>query len=131
MDIDKYIECDTFRAFDEAIMDRIIGNLVEGVGEFDRYRKLINKRRTSHWFETYRNEHEALYSANELLEMEERMGGIIKAESAHDLFTAYTKEHYLMDYFYRKFYLHYDKITDRDPFEKLVEKLKTPILIGI
>jgi hypothetical protein len=41
-DIDKYIECDTFRAFDEAIMDRIIGNLLEGIGEFDRYRKLIN-----------------------------------------------------------------------------------------
>jgi uncharacterized protein (TIGR02687 family) len=123
-DIDKYIECDTFRAFDEAIMDRIIGNLVEGIGEFDRYRKLINKRRISHWFGTYSNEYEALYFANEFLEMEKRMDGVIKAESAHDLIDAYTKEYYLMDYFYRKFYFHYDRIADRDLFEKLGERVE-------
>ena len=123
-DIDKYIECDTLRAFDEAIMDRIIGNLVEGVGEFDRYRKLINKRRTSHWFETYRNEYEALYFANELLEMEKRIGGVIRGGSAYDLINAYVKEYYLFDYFYRKFYYYYDKITDKDPFEKLADRIE-------
>lgn len=123
-DMDKYIESDTFRVFDEAIMDRITGNLLEGIGEFDRYRKLINKRRTSHWFETYRNEYEALYFANELLEMEKKMNGVIKGESAHDLIDVYTKEYYLMDYFYRKFYFYYDKIADKDLFGKLVERVE-------
>lgn len=123
-DIDKYIESDTFRAFDEAIMDRIVGNLLEGVGEFNRYRQLINKRRTSHWFKAYENEYEALYFANELLEMENRMGGIIKGETAHDLLNTYTKEYYLMDYFYRKFYFYYDKIADKNSFEKLAERVE-------
>ncbi len=123
-DMDKYIECDTFRAFDEAIMDRITVNLLEGIGEFDRYRKIINKRRISHWFETYRNEYEALYFATQLLEMEKRLKGVIKAQSAHDLINAYTKEYYFMDYFYRKFYFHYDKITDKDLFEKLAERVE-------
>lgn len=123
-DIDKYIECDTFRAFDEAIMDRIKGNLLEGIGEFDRYRKIINKRRISHWFEIYRNEYEALYFAIGLLEMEKKMDGAIKPQTAHDLIKAYTKEYYFMDYFYRKFYFHYDRITDKDPFEKLAERIE-------
>ncbi len=123
-DIDKYIECDTFRAFDEAIISRIIGNLLEGIGEFERYRKLINKRRISHWFKAYQNEYEALYFANELLGMERVMQGVIKAESAHDLVNAYTEEYYLMDYFYRKFYFYYDKIADKQMFEKIAERIE-------
>jgi uncharacterized protein (TIGR02687 family) len=123
-DIDKYIECDTFRAFDEAIMDRIKGNLLEGIGEFDRYRKIINKRRISHWFATYRNEYEALYFAIQLLEMEKKMDGAIKPQTSHDLIKAYTKEYYFMDYFYRKFYFYYDRITNKDLFERIAEKIE-------
>ena len=123
-DIDKYIDCDTFRAFDEAIIDRIKGNLLEGIGEFDKYRKIINKRRISHWFETYKYEYEALYFATQLLELEKKMDGAIKPQSAHDLIKAYTKEYYFMDYFYRKFYFHYDRITDKDLFEKLAERIE-------
>jgi uncharacterized protein (TIGR02687 family) len=123
-DIDKYIECDTFRAFDEAIMDRIKGNLLEGIGEFDRYRKIINKRRISHWFATYRNEYEALYFAIGLLEMEKKMDGAIKPQTSHDLIKAYTKEYYFMDYFYRKFYFYYDRITNKDLFERIAERIE-------
>jgi hypothetical protein len=56
--------------------------------------------------------------------MEKRMGGVIRGGSAYDLINAYVKEYYLFDYFYRKFYYYYDKITDKDPFEKLAERIE-------
>ncbi|MDD2554955.1 MAG: BREX-1 system phosphatase PglZ type A [Syntrophaceticus sp.] len=123
-EIDKYIECDTFGALDKKIIIKLMNNLLDGIGEFDKYRKVINKRRKSHWFQAFGNEYDALYFASELLEMERRMGGVIKGESAIELVETYTKEYYLMDYFYRKFYLYYDKIHDKDPFSKLAERVE-------
>ena len=69
-EIDKYIECDTFRAFDREIIIKLTGNLLEGIGEFDKYHEIIDKRRTGHWFGIYRNEYEALYFAAEVFKME-------------------------------------------------------------
>lgn len=123
-DIEKYIESDTFRAFDTKIIAKLIVNLLEDIGEFNKYRKIINSRRTSHWFDYYKNEYEALYLALELLEMEKRMGQVLKGQSAFELVENYTKEYYLMDLFYRKFYLHYDKIDNKEHFSKLAEKIE-------
>lgn len=120
-DMEKYIECDTFGAIDKKIMAKIAENLVEDFGEFDKYRKVINKRRTSHWFESFKNEFEALYFALQLLEMEKRMGLVINGQSAFELVATYTKEYYLMDQFYRKFYFYYDKITDKELLTSLAE----------
>jgi len=123
-DVEKYIECDTFRAFDKKIIAKLIDNLLEGIGEFDKYRRIINGRRTSHWFEYYKNEYEALYFALELFEMEKRMGLVLKGQSAFELVENYTKEYYLMDQFYRKFYLYYDRIDNKESFSRLEEKIE-------
>lgn len=123
-DIDKYIECDTFRVFDETINTRSMNNLLEGIGEFDKYRKIINNRRTSYWYYYYKNQYEAIYFALELLEMEKSIGQSIKGQSAFELMENYTKEYYLMDQFYRKFYLHYDKINNKEAFYKIAGKVE-------
>ena len=54
MDLDQFINCDTLRAFDKEIINKLTSILLEDVGEFDKYRDIINKRRTSHWFENYK-----------------------------------------------------------------------------
>ncbi|AZR71958.1 TIGR02687 family protein [Anoxybacter fermentans] len=123
-DIEKYINCDTFRVFDEIIISKLINNLLDDIGEFERYRKIINNRKTSHWFNQKKYEYEALYYALEVLEMERRMGKVIRGQMAFELIENYTKEYYLMDQFYRKFYLSYDKIKNKEPFEKLAEKIE-------
>jgi len=123
-DMENYLACDTFRAFDEKIIAKLTANLLEDIGQFDKYRKIINSRRTSHWFQHYRYEYEALYYALELLEMEKRIGNVIKGQTAFELVENYTKEYYLMDQFYRKFYLHYDKISNKEPLARLAEKIE-------
>ncbi len=123
-DIDDYINSDTFKAFDVEIINWLNKNLIDGIGEFERYRKLINRRRTTHWFNKYKNEYEALYYAMEVLRFENELQKTIKAATAYDMFDNYTKNYYLFDLFYRKFYLYYDKVVNKDKLYKLAEVIE-------
>ena len=123
-DMEKYLECDTFRAFDQAILAKLRDNLLEDIGEFDKYRRIINKRRTSHWFAELENEYEALYYAVALLEAEKKTGKEIKGSTAFELAHTYANEYFLLDQYYRKFYLHYDNIDNKEPFVRLAEKVE-------
>lgn len=123
-DIEDYILCDTFKGFDEEIVTWLISNLVENIGEFEKYRKIINRRRTTHWFSKLNNEYEALYYAMEILRLEQELKKTIKGSSAYEIMESYTKNYYLFDYFYRKFYLSYDKVDNKDIFSKLVEVIE-------
>ena len=119
--IDDYIHCDTFRAFDEEIIKWLIKNLIENIGEFERYRKIINRRKTAHWFNKYYNEYEAIYFAMEILRIEQELQKTIKGSTAFELLDNYIKKYYLFDMFYRKFYLYYDRIKVKDRMSGLAE----------
>lgn len=122
--IEDYILCDTFKAFDEEIITWLITNLVGNIGEFEKYRKIINRRRTTHWFNKLNNEYESIYYAMEILRLEQELQKTIKGSSAYEIMENYTKNYYLFDYFYRKFYLSYDKVDNKDMFSKLVEVIE-------
>jgi len=49
-EIEDYINCDTFKAFDEAIIRKLKEQLLSDIGEFGRYRDIIQARRTKHWY---------------------------------------------------------------------------------
>jgi uncharacterized protein (TIGR02687 family) len=123
-DLEKYLECDTFRAFEEAILANLRDSLLEDIGEFTKYRKIINKRRTSHWFAEFQDEYEALYYAVALLEAEKKAGKKITGDTAFEMVHAYTNEYFLLDQYYRKFYLHYDNIGKKEPLAALAEKIE-------
>mgnify|MGYP000867571265 FL=1 len=120
-DIDNYIQCDTFKVFDEEIIKWLIKNLVDNIGEFERYRKIINRRRTTHWFSKYQNEYEAIYFAMEILRFEQELQKTIKGSTAYEMLDNYTKNYFLFDLFYRKFYLYYDKVNNKDKLFKLAQ----------
>jgi uncharacterized protein (TIGR02687 family) len=120
-DIKDYIECDTFKDFDDEIINTLITNLVENVGEYEKYRKIINKRRTSHWFSGLSNEYDAIYYAMEILRLEKELEKSIKGTTAYEMVDNYTKSYYLFDTFYRKFYISFDRIDDKEKFYKLME----------
>lgn len=123
-ELDKYIECDTFRALDKEIIAYLLRNLLGGIGEYDKYRRVIRRRRTGYWFETYRNEYEALSFAIEIFALENRMGGIITEQSAHELLEQYIKKYYQMDYYYRQFYFYYDRVVNKEPLAKLAVRVE-------
>ena len=119
-----FIHCDTFKAFDEAIIERIKESLLSGIGEFEKYRKIINTRRTSHWFEQLSEEYSCLYYAMEMFRMEKELDKSIKGKGALGLIESYIKEYYLLDTFYRKFYYAFDKLEVQELFSTLAEKVE-------
>lgn len=123
-DIEDYILCDTFKAFDEEIITWLIVNLVENIGEYERYRKIINRRRKTHWFSKLNNEYEAIYYGMEILRLENELQKSIKGLTAYHIVDNYTKIYYLFDYFYRKFYLYYDKIDNKEKYSELVKVIE-------
>ncbi|WP_352420855.1 BREX-1 system phosphatase PglZ type A [Proteiniborus sp.] len=118
-DIEDYIKCDNFKTFDEEIIIRLITNLVENTGEYENYRKIINRRKTTHWYNKLSNEYEILYYGMEILRLENELQKSIKGSTAYELVDNYTKTYYLFDYFCRKFYLAYDSIDNKDRFSEL------------
>jgi uncharacterized protein (TIGR02687 family) len=123
-DIEDYILCDTFKAFDDEIITWLITNLVSKIGEYEKYRKIINRRRTSHWFSKLKNEYEAIYYAVEILRLENELQKSLKGSTAYEMVENYTKTYYLFDYFYRKFYLSYDRIENKEYFSELLEVIE-------
>lgn len=123
-DLEKYWDCDTFRAIELAIISFIRDNLLEDIGEFSRYQSIIDRRRTSHWFEEFEDEYGALYYASKLLETEKKLGGIIRAETVSEMMTKYTKDYFWLDLCYRKFYLHYDHTEKKETLTPLAEKIE-------
>jgi len=123
-EIEDYIICDTFKAFDEEIITRLITNLVENVGEYEKYRKIINRRRRTHWFNKLSDEYETVYYGMEILRLENELQKTLKGSTAFEIIDNYTKKYYLFDYFYRKFYLHYDRIEVKDKFFDLAEVIE-------
>lgn len=120
-DVEEYILCDTFKAFDEEIINLLINNLVGNIGEYEKYRKIINRRRRTHWFSILINEYEAIYYGMEVLRLEAELQKNIKGSTAFEMIENYSKTYYLFDYFYRKFYLYFDRIGNKDSFSKLVD----------
>lgn len=123
-DIEDYILCDTFKAFDEEIITSLNSNLVGNIGEFEKYRKIINRRRTTHWFRKFSNEYDAIYYAMEILRLQNEFKKEINGSTAYQLMENYTKTYYLFDYFYRKFYLAYDRIQNKDKLSELAEVIE-------
>lgn len=123
-ELEEYLECDTFRTFDRSIVNFLKDSLLEEIGEFSRYRKIIDKRRTSHWFEEFEDVYEALDHATKLLEAEKQAEGRIAGGPALELIKSYAQKHYPVDQHYRKFYFYYDRIERKEPFAKLADKIE-------
>ncbi|MBV1819080.1 BREX-1 system phosphatase PglZ type A [Anaerosalibacter bizertensis] len=123
-ELDKYLDSTTFRIYDEKIIEKILQNISYGLKEYERYRKIINKRRTSHWFPIYKYEYEAIYYAMGLFEKEREILNNIKGKSSLEIVRNYTDNLYKIDSLYRKFYSSYDEIIDKDRFVILAEKVE-------
>lgn len=123
-DIDKYLDSTTFRIYEEKIIEKLLDNISEDLNEYERYKKIINKRRTSHWFSIYKYEYETIYYAISLFEKEREILSNMKAKNSLKMVENYTSNLYKIDSLYRKFYDSYDEIIDKDKFISLTEKVE-------
>ncbi|WP_406541649.1 hypothetical protein [Clostridium ljungdahlii] len=77
-DIDNYIKCDVFKAFDKAIISKLVEQLLDDIGEYDKYTEIISARRTTHFFNDFEQEYEAINAAVELFKVKKNIGEFIR-----------------------------------------------------
>ena len=126
-DIDDFIECDTFRYFDESIIKRLVDIILSGACEFDNYLNIIHKRKSLHWYKEYKNYYNAIEQAIELFRIKNEIE-CVKERKPLDMVQSYYKDnrnaYYLIDKAYRKFYVAYDKVDNKDILFSLMENVE-------
>ncbi|MEG1871138.1 MAG: BREX-1 system phosphatase PglZ type A, partial [Peptostreptococcaceae bacterium] len=72
-DIDNYLKCDTFKAFDVEIISKLVLQLLSDIEDYPRYKNIILQRRRLHWFKNFQDEYEAISTAIELFETKKKL----------------------------------------------------------
>ncbi|OFD57541.1 BREX-1 system phosphatase PglZ type A (plasmid) [Bacillus cereus] len=123
LSIESFKKADTFPYFDKAIIIYIANSLESSHEDYEEYTKLINLRRVKHFYENYQFIYEALFYTVKMYEFHKKYSsGILKA-SASDMWKNYVNEYHVMDTYYRKFYVAFDK----EPNSEILKKLKTMV----
>lgn len=127
-DVEDYLEAESLYIFDKNIIRNIVTKMTDEGDDFDKYLDWIDSRKTKHWYKEYENIYCGIENAVKLHQLSkeiEHKG--INEQSLNELFKEYTNRYYLLDYYYRKFYYHYDKDNEKEILKKdikdKVEKL--------
>lgn len=123
-EIENYIQCDTFKAFDEAIINKLNQQLLSNIGEFEKYKEIIQDRRTKHWFNSFKYEYECIYWSIVLFENWTKVNQDIKDYLPSDFINKYVKEYCIIDTAYRKFYVAFDRMRNKEWLMELKEKVE-------
>lgn len=109
LQVDDCMDCDTFDLFDSSIILRICENISMGVGEYEKYRRIINHRRNKRFFGEFETEYTALLYACEFHMLCEKYKEL-RGNSAGELFDKYVSNYYKIDTSYRNFILYSDRL---------------------
>lgn len=103
--LEDFASADIFPSLDKAIIQSILTSLERGADNYEYYHKIIAQRRTKYYYERYKNLYDVLDWAMKLLSYQKQFGGVFLELKAKDLFEAYAKLYYKVDYAYRKYCL--------------------------
>ena len=123
-DMEGLAKQDTFKGIDEELIRWITRNLVDNVGEYDRYRKVINQRRKTHWFSHFEYTYEVLYFALSFLEKLKSLDEAFIETTVEEMMENYEKSYYFVDQCYRKFYYYYDQLEEKELLGDLKEVIE-------
>jgi uncharacterized protein (TIGR02687 family) len=132
-EVEDYLEAESIDIFDKNIIRNIVSKLADGNDDFEKYLEWINNRKTKHWYQVYNNIYCALENAIKLHQFSKEIEHEgINEQSLNELFKGYMNRYYLIDYFYRKFYYHYDKDSEKEILKRdikdMVENLYNKLL---
>ncbi|PWA10019.1 BREX-1 system phosphatase PglZ type A [Pueribacillus theae] len=123
-EIESILSADAFRLFDEKIIRFLLEQLVNDVNQFHTYKEILLQRRRLHWYSEFQFEYEAIEQARWLLQFAHEKEHFIPEQSVFDMMKAYREDYYRADLFYRRFYVAYDKMNQKDSLSALREKVE-------
>lgn len=118
LDIDDIRTLDIFPSIDKAIILYIVDALENNLEDFDEYGKLLRLRKTKHFYEKYKYIYEGLFNTVKMFELKKEYPAI-PIELPQQMLKSYVDRYYLMDFYYRKFYIAFDKNSSSQILQKL------------
>src|SRR5699024_9609072 len=76
-------------------------------------------RRTKHFYDYYRSVYEVLHYAVKIYQFKHQHHHGIAKDQAVNMYNTYTDDYYLMDYYYRKFYVAFDKDNQNELLQEV------------
>lgn len=102
-------DAEFFPYVDKASIIYIANGLLEQKEDYDDYIELINTRRTKHFYDEFEHIYDALFYVVKMSAFRKKYSYGIPTGPAIDIYKAYVEDYYQMDYYYRKFYVSFDK----------------------
>ncbi|MBT3281605.1 BREX-1 system phosphatase PglZ type A [Candidatus Woesearchaeota archaeon] len=100
-------EAEALEFFDKALIINISNQLSNNGQNYSSYKELIEHRKGKVWYKNYKPVYQALDSAISLFEF--ISGEKIDPNSLSKLYSLYKTKYHKADYYYRKFYEHFDQ----------------------
>ncbi|WP_071906587.1 BREX-1 system phosphatase PglZ type A [Methanobacterium congolense] len=117
--VENYFECDTFEIFDKNIIDHLIDILSSNHEEIPFIYGLLEERKKTHFYKKYEHHYKVLYWANLLIKQVNKFLEEPYIDSVEEIIRKYCDSWSFIDRCYRKFYYHYDKISNQDQLHDL------------
>ena len=122
--VECYLNVEAPDIVDKSIIRKIVDTLTEGGKDYAKYLEWIEKRKTKHYYKKLENVYAALEYAVMLLRFSDEIENEgINQGSLNELFSKYSELYYLHDFYYRKFYYHYDKTNDKEILKKDIREI--------
>ena len=113
---------DYFREFERLVFLSLAENVKTFHTAADEVIQVVNRRKTSIWYEEYEQDYLALQSASQFFTHFEQL--TLELYSAESFFEAYEKSWYLCDYYYRRFITSYSKAPHQDCLKALYDEIQ-------
>lgn len=110
---------DIFPVIDRAIIKYIVSGLMNQLEDYDEYLRLIESRKTKHFYSEFEEIYDAIFYVLKMNQFKKEHNHQIFSASVDSMIEQYTKEYHLMDYYYRKFYVAYDKRNTSEILKQL------------
>lgn len=100
-------EC--FPCINEVLLSRIMADIGNDIIDPDQIRKIADKRRTSAWFDNFENFFNGIVQVANMHTFYKTHASSFHTVEAKKIWKEYTDEYYLMDTYYRRFHLSFQK----------------------
>lgn len=126
-EVEDLVDTDIVSSIDEVIISKLMKDVLNNIITSESLMTMIDKRRTSVWFDDFKSYYDGLYQVALMKKFyEKHIGGFHHAQ-AKEMWNVYTSDYYEMDAMYRNFHITYSNILKSinsyldDDFKRIVD----------
>lgn len=114
--VQDFVDTEMFPCIHEVILEKLMTDISNDLVDPDQIDAIIEKRRTSAWYDTFRNYYEGIAQVSNLFRFYKTHGAGFHTVEPKKIWEDYTSEYYKMDTYYRYFHLSFQRsLMDSNP----------------